>query len=154
MEWALGCVGSWKPSGTVIRWCQVRTDSTYRPYLPQGVQSRAYPCPLTLFNIVVDNVIRTWLTMTVEDKKVAHDGLGETVWQCLRVFYAKYDMVSSHNSDWLHHSMNVLVGLFIRYGLAANIAKSHKMTCHPGALQVGMLEEAMALKCTGVRDSY
>ena len=31
---------------------------------------------LTLFNVVVDNVIRTWLAMTVEDHRVAHDGLG------------------------------------------------------------------------------
>ena len=50
--------------------------------------------------------------------------------------------------------MNVLIGLFRRYGLAANIAKSCTMTCHPGALQVGMSEEAMVLKCTGVGDSY
>ena len=34
---------------------------------------------LTLFNMVVDNVIRTWMEMTVEDQRVAHDGLVETV---------------------------------------------------------------------------
>ena len=33
----------------------------------------------TLFNMVVDNVIRTWMVMTVEDQRVAHDGLEETV---------------------------------------------------------------------------
>ena len=33
---------------------------------------------LTMFNVVVDNVIRTWLTMTVEDQKLSHDGLLET----------------------------------------------------------------------------
>ena len=27
----------------------------------------------TLFNVVVDNVIRTWLSMTVEDQRVSHD---------------------------------------------------------------------------------
>ena len=48
--------------------------------------------------------------------------------------------------------MNVLVGLFRRYGLAANVAKSHTMTCQTGALRVGMLEEAMALNCTRVGD--
>ena len=30
----------------------------------------------TLFNVVVDNVIRNWLAMTVEDQRVAHDRLG------------------------------------------------------------------------------
>ena len=34
---------------------------------------------LTLFNMVMDNVIRTWLSMTVEEQRVANDGLGETV---------------------------------------------------------------------------
>ena len=38
---------------------------------------------LTLFNMVVDNVIKTCMNMTVEDKKVAHDGLEETVGRCL-----------------------------------------------------------------------
>ena len=34
---------------------------------------------LTLFNVVVDNFIRTSLAMTVKDQRVDHDGLGETV---------------------------------------------------------------------------
>ena len=63
-------------------------------------------------------------------------------------------MVRSRDSEWIQHAMNVLVGLFKRYGLAANIAKSHTMTCHPGALRVGISEEAMPLNCTGVGDSY
>ena len=108
---------------------------------------------LTLFNVLVDNVIRTWLVMTVEYQRVAHHGLGDTLGGCLGVFYSKDCMVGSSNSDWLQHEMNVLVGLFIRYGLAANVAKSSTMTCHPGALYVGMSEESMALKYTGVGES-
>ena len=50
--------------------------------------------------------------------------------------------------------MNVLVGLFRGYGLAANVAKSCTMICQPGALQMGMSDDAMAQKCTGVGDSY
>ena len=38
---------------------------------------------LTIFNVVVNNVIRIWLDMTVEDQRVDHDGLGETVGRCL-----------------------------------------------------------------------
>ena len=43
---------------------------------------------LTLFNMVVDNFIRTCLVITVEYQRVDHDRLGETVGRCLRVFYA------------------------------------------------------------------
>ena len=63
-------------------------------------------------------------------------------------------MVGSHNPDWLLHTMNILFGLFRRYGLASNIAKSRTITCQPGALWEGMSEEVMALKCTGVGYSY
>ena len=83
-----------------------------------------------------------------------HEGLGETVGRCLGLFYAHNGMFVSRISDWLQHTMNVLVGLFIKYVLAANVTKSRIMTCHPGALRAGMSEEAMALKCTGVGDSY
>ena len=37
----------------------------------------------TLFNVDVDNLIRTWLAMTVEDQRVAHYGLEEAVGRCL-----------------------------------------------------------------------
>ena len=50
--------------------------------------------------------------------------------------------------------MNVLVGFFRRYGLAANVAKSRAITCQPSTLRTGMSEEDMALKCMGVGDSY
>ena len=47
----------------------------------------------TLFNVVVDNVIWTWLAMTVKDQRLAHNRLGETVGWCLGVFYADDGMV-------------------------------------------------------------
>ena len=43
---------------------------------------------LTLFNIVVYNVIRTWLAITVEDQRVDQDRLGDTAGYLLVVFYA------------------------------------------------------------------
>ena len=71
-----------------------------------------------MLNVVVENFIRTWLAMTVEDQRVAKDGMRETIGRCLSVFYGNYGMMGSHNLDWLQHAMNVLVGLFRRYGLA------------------------------------
>ena len=63
-------------------------------------------------------------------------------------------MVGSQDLDCLPQSMDVLVGLFQRYGLAANIVRSHTMTCQPRILRSGMLEEAKDLKCKGVGDLY
>ena len=50
--------------------------------------------------------------------------------------------------------MNVMVSLFRKYGLAANVTKSRTMTCQNRALRAGMLEAATALKCMGVGDLY
>ena len=60
----------------------------------------------------LENVILIWLSITVEYQRVAHDGMVEAVGRCLRLFYAKNGMVGSRDPEWLHHSMNVLVGLF------------------------------------------
>ena len=79
-------------------------------------------------------------------------GLLETAGQCVVVFYEDDGVVGLCDPDWLQHVINVLVGLFRRYGLVANIVKSCKMTCQPRSLQAGMSEGAMALKCTGVGD--
>ena len=107
-----------------------------------------------LFNVVVDNVIRTWLAMTAEDHRVDHYGLVDTSGRYLRLFYANYGMVGSRDADWMQHSINFLFGLFRQYSLAANIAKSRTITCQPSALQSGMHEKATALKCTSVGNSY
>ena len=67
---------------------------------------------LTLFNVLVDHVIRTCLTMTVEDQREPHDRLGETVRRCLGVLYADDGTVVSREADWLHYSMNILFSVF------------------------------------------
>ena len=90
--------------------------------------------------------------MKVEDKRVAHDGMGKAVGQCLGVFYINYGIVGSRDAEWLQHLMNILVGLFCRYGLMANINKSRTMMCQPGTQRSGMSTESKALKYTGVRD--
>ena len=43
---------------------------------------------LTLFNVVVDNVVHNWLSMKVEDDMVIHDGLVHAVVRSMGVFYA------------------------------------------------------------------
>ena len=108
----------------------------------------------TLFNVVVDNSIRTWQALTVEDQRVDHERLVETAGWFLGVFYADDGMVGSHKSDCLQNAMNIVVGLFRRYGLAANVVKSCTMTCHPVSLRVGVSYEAMTLNFTGVGDLY
>ena len=129
-----------------------------------GYHMRAFPdtwgtmqdglVSLTLFNIVMENVIRTWLAMMVEDQRVAHGGMDEAVGRRLGVFYANDGMVGSRDSNWLQHSMNVLIGIFWWCGLADNVAKSRTRIYQPGTLRLGMLEDDKELKCMEVGASH
>ena len=103
----------------------------------------------TLFNIFVDSVISTYLSMIVEYHRVDHNELGEAFRRCLRVFYSDDGMVISRYPDWIRHSM--LVGLFRRYFVVVNVSKSLLMMCQPSVLRLGISAEAKALKCTGMR---
>ena len=76
--------------------------------------------------------------MTVEDQRVAHNGMVEASGLCLGVFYANDGMVGSRDVEWIQHLMNVLVGLLRQYGLVSNIAKSRMMMCQPDSLRLGM----------------
>ena len=119
-----------------------RQNGFHGPAFPatRGTAQGSLVSPM-LFNVVVDNVIRTWLAMTAEDHRVDHYGLVDTSGRYLRLFYANYGMVGSLDADWVQHFMNILVGLFRSYGLAANVAKSHTMTCQPGILRLGMSDQ-------------
>ena len=81
---------------------------------------------------------------------VTHDNLGDTFGRWV-VLSNDDGMVGSREPDWLQYTINVLVRLFRRYSMADSVAKSRTMTCQPGSLRAGILEEAMVLKCTGVR---
>ena len=90
-----------------------RYNGFHGPALPATrVTTHGGLVSLNLFKMVVDNAIITWLDIAVEDQRVAHDGLGETVRRCMGVFYTYDGMVGSRDADWMQHSMNVLVGFF------------------------------------------
>ena len=84
--------------------------------------------------------------MTVEDQRVAHDGMGEAFGRWLGVFYNDDVMVGPRDDEWLHHQMNILFRLFLWYGLTANVAKSCTMRFQPGALRSGMSADKKTMK--------
>ena len=62
----------------------------------------------------------------------------------LRLFYSDDGMVGLWDPEWIHGALNVLIGLFQRYGLVANVSNSKAMMCQLGSIWSGMLEEAVA----------
>ena len=49
--------------------------------------------------------------------------------------------------EWIQVALNMIISLFRRYGLVANVSKSNSITCHPGEIQSGMLEELVGRQC-------
>ena len=87
------------------------------------------------FNIVLDAVIRHWLTLVITaDGRVAQTGLGPLVADKLAAFYADDGLITATDNDWLQGALDVLVNLFRRCGLQTNVNKTKLMTCFPGAI--------------------
>ena len=53
----------------------------------------------TIFKLVVDNVVWTWLVMTVKYQTVAQESLGLNVGRFLVVFYTDNGMIRSRGLD-------------------------------------------------------
>ena len=90
--------------------------------------------------------------LMVEDQLLAQEGLA--VGRCLGLFYSDDGVVVSWDMEWLQVELNVLIGLFHRYGLVVNVAKYKTMTCHPGKLRSGMSEEVVGWWRTGRGETY
>jgi Reverse transcriptase (RNA-dependent DNA polymerase) len=83
-----------------------------------------------MFNILMDNVIRYWLQLVIEDEgEASTTGLGLTVAERLALFYADDGLIASTNTQWLQQALDALVTLFRRIGLETNVAKTKMMTC-------------------------
>ena len=95
---------------------------------------------MTLFNVMVDNVVRKWMEMTVEDQELEQDGFCLDVGICRVFFCADDGMIRSRELEWIQNALNVLIGLFRRYRIVANVAKSWTITFQLRALQSGMSE--------------
>ena len=98
--------------------------------------------------------MRNWLALTVEYQLVAQEELGLEVRRCLGILYTDYGVVRSRDLDWLQGSLNVLISVFRRCGLVANVENYKSMAYQPGPLRSGMSEEVVGQECTGRGANY
>ena len=88
--------------------------------------------------MTVDSMVRLWISLTVEDKYDTHDGLGMAVGRCMSVFYVDDVMIRSRELEWLQGANNILIVIFRRVGLMANVEKYKTMNCHMGEICTGI----------------
>ena len=88
------------------------------------------PLSPTIFNVMVDAVVRHWVTLVVEEAEKRGERGKEERHQA-SLFYTDDGMVASSDPHWLHWSFTTLVGLFDRVVLNTNTRKTVSMTCRP-----------------------
>ena len=112
------------------------------------------PLSPTVFNVVVDAVVRHWVNGIVE----AVEAKGETGREGqhqLALFYANNGMVVSLDIAWLQGAFTALVDIFDRVVLMTDVGKTVSMVCHPWQSGDGnRIEEAYGRRVTGEGRSY
>ena len=84
----------------------------------------------TIFNVVVDAVVRHWLNIATQEAERRGERGREGRHQAA-LFYAEDDMLASSNPRCLQWAFTQLVGIFDRVGLKTNCKKTVSMTCRP-----------------------
>ena len=109
---------------------------------------------LTIFNVVVDVVVRHWVNGLVDEAE-GKEETGRDVRHQSAVFYADNGMVVLSDPSWLQGEFSALVAIIDRVGLLTNVGKTVSMVCHPCQAGDGnRTEEAYSRRITGMGRSY
>ena len=119
-----------------------------RPFKGYRGVTQGYPLSPTIFNMVVDAVIRHWVTVTTPSEVVKR-GLGLTIIDLAACFYDDDGFVVLTQTERLQRAFGTLTGLFDRVGLGKNTAKAVGMVCHPCHVLGGISEEGYARRVKG-----
>ena len=112
------------------------------------------PLSPTIFNVVVDAVVRHWVNRLVDEAE-AKGETGQEGRHQSAVFYTDNGMVVSSDPAWLQGAFNALVAIFDRVGLLTKVGKRVSMVCHPCQAGAGKrTKEAYGQRVTGVGRSY
>ena len=88
------------------------------------------PLSPTIFNVVVYEVVRHWVTVMVKDAE-EQGKRGKEGRHQAALFYADNGMVALSDPCWIQGAFNTLVGLFYRVDLRKCFGKTVVMVCHP-----------------------
>ena len=111
------------------------------------------PLSPTIFNVVVDAVVRHWVTMLLEEAEKRGERRKEGRHQAA-LFYADNSMVASPDPCWLQWAFNALVSLFERVSLQTNDKKTVIMVCKLCQAAGTQSEAAYGRKMTGEGPTY
>ena len=111
------------------------------------------PLSPTIFNVVVDAVVRHCVTVMVEGAKERGER-GQKGRHQAALFYAYNGAFTSPDPRWLQGEFNTLVGLFDRVVLRTNDGKTVVMVCRPCQAAGIQSEAAYEKRITGGVPTY
>ena len=109
----------------------------------------------TLFNILVDAVMRKWWADVMDNMTTVNAGLqGDDVGCISSLFYANNGVIGSKDHEWLQNATQHLCNLFRDYnGLKPNTEKTETISCHPGAIRERYLMEGYKYRHEGTGET-
>ena len=111
------------------------------------------PISPTIFNVIVDAVVRHWVMVMVEGAEERGERGQEGMHQNT-LFYTDNDIVASSNPQWLQGAFSTMFGLFDRVVLWNNVVKAVGMVFRPCQAAGTQSEAAYGLRMTGEGPSY
>ena len=105
-------------------------EATFSPFNSYCGVTQGDPSPPTIFNVVVDAVIRHCVK-AVAMTEARSEGLGETIQELVDFFYADDGIVVSPRLEILQMAFNVLTDLFCWVSLHTNVRKTVSMDFRP-----------------------
>ena len=118
----------------------------------RGVK-QGYLLSPTIFNVVVDAVVRHWVMVMVEGTEEQGEH-GQEGRHQNDLFYADNGIVASSDPKWLQGAFSTMVGLFNRVVLRNNVRKTVGMVCHPCQAAGTQSEAAYRRRMTGEGPLY
>ena len=106
------------------------------------------PSPPIIFNLVLDVVIRHWVTV-VAPTEAGAEGLREMIQELAAFSYVGDGLVMSPQLERLQRDFNVLTNIFEWVVLHTNMRKTVSMACRPCYTPGGFLESAYTWNVTG-----
>ena len=111
------------------------------------------PLSPTIFNVVVEAVVRHWEHRIVQEAEARGETGREGRYQAA-LFYADNSMVASSDPTWIQGEFNALVVLFDRVGVQTNSGKTVSMVCHPCQATGNRTQATYGRRLTGEGSLY
>jgi hypothetical protein len=93
------------------------------------------PLSPTIFNLMVDAVVREWLRQLLSAESAEAGITKEDIRLLMACFYADDGLVMSQDPAMLQRAFDILTGIFDRVGLRTNIKKTEVMAFVPGRVR-------------------